>query len=225
MFSIQSKTFPTLILGVTLLLGLSPEAWAQTGEKCTPERTLAENNYLEGKFDEAVAALQVCLDREELSIEEAVKVYRLLGLVYLNSGDTDNAQQTMRELLAIDPSYQADAVQDPPSYAAMVDAVREEMAAAAPVEEEPADPVTEVPEEEAPVVTDQPQVDPSVLGPEVTPPSDQPAMTPIITPSQRKRLLQTPRSWLVATGGALVLGAAVAIALGGSKESFPAPPR
>ncbi len=236
------------MLLTAFLLGFSLDAAAQTGEKCVEERTVAENRYLEGSFDEAVTLLQQCLDREELSVAEAVQVFRLMGLAYMNKGDQEQARQAIRNLLLSAPAYQADPVQDPPSYTTLVNDVRQALEAQAlpevtpetpvdeeeaPVDEEetPVDeeetPVPQEDEEDVPVSQEEPQADQPQEAFPVQPPPDEQVAPPLVTRPQttQRRVLRTPRSWLLATGGAIVLGAAAALLFGSSSESSPGPPR
>ena len=256
-----------LALGAIVCWAMPHEAPAQSRSQCAGELMVAQNRYLDGRFDDAVTLLRECLDRETLSAEEAVRVYRLICLASLNKGDQEQARQAIRDLLRRAPDYQADPVQDPPSYARLVDGVRQEVAAQAapeapPVAEEedppadpaeedeppadpaeedepPADPVEEedpqtdpIEEEEPPVEAEEdPEAQPEADQPDETPPvlppiSDDPSVSPVGgEPVVRRGLLRTPRSWLLATGGAIVVATAVALAFGGSAESSPAPPR
>ncbi|MFQ5570424.1 MAG: tol-pal system YbgF family protein [Rhodothermales bacterium] len=193
------------LLASVLFLVAPPEGWAQPRDKCTQEWTAAETHYLEGRFDDAIRLLQTCLDRETLFIQEAVKVYRLLTLAHLNKGDMEQARLSLRSLLKVVPDYTADPVQDPPTYTTLVDLVKEEIQqevlAATPVEEEE-------PREELEV---QPE--------DLTDPDEEetipPVVVPIEQPAQPKKGKRTPKSWLLGTGGAIVLVTAAVLAFGG----------
>ena len=225
-FSLRLVVVPILL--TALWLGIPLGVAAQPREKCTEDRAIAENRYLDGRFDEALTLLQQCLDREELFVDEAVQVYRLISLAHLNKGDLEQARQAVRTLLLHAPAYQADPVQDPPSYTTMVDVVRQELEAQALPE---VTPETSVEEEEAPVLQEEPEEQPSADQPQPLadqPPADEQVATPLNIrpqPTQRRVLLRTPRSWLLATGGAIVVATAVALVFGGRSESSPAPPR
>ena len=212
------------LLGLTWLLVMPTPVQAQEREKCAEERAQAESSYLEGLFDQAITQLQPCLDREDLFADEVVQVYRLLSLVHMNNSDLEQAQQAIRDLLQVVPTYQPDPVQDPPSYTTMVSVIQQEQAALAEAEAARVAQEEQEAAEEA-ATQEQPQADPPEVSPELLPPAEeQPVVTPIITPSQRKRLIQTPRSWLFAAGGAVVVATAVALAFGGGGESRPGPP-
>ena len=193
------------VLLATVLLVVSPDAFAQPREKCAQERADAENFYLEGQFDEAIRLLQACVVREELFVEEAVQVYRLMGLAYMNKSDMEQAQRAIYDLLQIVPNYEADPIQDPPSYMTLVALVRQEVAAEALAEAQ------QTPSEQPQVSPDQPQ-----------PRTEEPAVSPVVTPTQplpQRRSRTSAKTWLLATGGAIVVVTAVALALGGGSGS------
>ena len=185
------------ILLATLLLVVSPDAFAQPRDKCAEERADAKNFYLEGQFDEAIRLLQACLVREELFVDEAVQVYRLMGLAAINKGDLEQAQQAIRDLLQRVPSYEADPIQDPPSYMTLVAVVRQEVAA------------EQTPSEQPQVSPDQPRTE---------------EVIPVVTPTQplpQRRSRTSSKIWFLATGGAFVVVTAVVLALGGGSGSSP----
>jgi len=196
------------ILLATLLLVVSPDAFAQPRDKCAEERADAKNFYLEGQFDEAIRLLQACLVREELFVDEAVQVYRLMGLAAINKGDLEQAQQAIRDLLQRVPSYEADPIQDPPSYMTLVAVVRQEVAAEALAEQAPSE------EQQTPSDSLQVSVEPPRT-PVVIP------MIPQHQPSRQRRSARGPKTWLLATGGAFVVVTAVVLALGGGSGSSP----
>ena len=214
------RLVPGPVVWAALLLCVCAEVAAQPNEKCERERVIAENRYLEGFFDEAIALLAPCLERDDLPTEEAVQVYRLIGLAHMNKGDLEQARQTVSALLASVSTYEADPIQDPPSYVTMVTLVRQEIEAAAQPEEAPVEPVAE-PEVQPPAAQPEVRVEPPPLRPEEQTP------TSIVSrrPEQQRRILRTPKSWLLATGGAIVVATAVALAFGGGTDSSPGPPR
>ena len=116
--------FRWVLLAIVFLV-VSLDAFAQPRDKCAEERADAVNFYLEGQFDEAIRLLQACVVREELFVDEAVQVYRLMGLAYMNKSDMEQAQRAIYHLLQIVPNYEADPIQDPPSYMTLVALVRQ----------------------------------------------------------------------------------------------------
>ena len=187
----------SLVLSI-ILFGVTRSLYAQARDKCPEERATAEDHYLEGRFAEAVVLLRQCLERETLFAGEAVQVYRLMGLAFLNQEDPDTARKAIQDLLDIVPEYEADPIQDPPSYTMLVRVLRQERAAQA------------VPEDAPVAAAEQPRPEAVVVPP------------PRVVPgpsNQRRRLLDTPKSWLLATGGAAVIVTAVAMAFGGGSSS------
>ena len=218
-----ARSFFRQILLAMVLLIVCPDANAQPRDKCALERADAEQAYFEGQFDEAIRLLQACLVREELFVDEAVQVYRLMGLAAMNKGDMDQARQAIRDVLQLVPAYEGDPIQDPPSYTTLVAVVRQEVAAEALVVEEeqalaeeeqaPPEEEPEAPADSAHVVRDQPQ-----------PRADEPEVTPFIPQNQppaQRRSVATPKTWFLATGGAMVVITAVALALGGGSSNNP----
>ena len=187
------------VLLATVLLNAS--AAAQPRDKCVEERADAENFYLEGQFDEAIRLLQACVVREELFVDEAVQVYRLMGLAYMNKSDMEQAQRVIHDLLQIVPNYEADPIQDPPSYMTLVALVRQEVAAEA----------QQTPSEQPQVSPDQPQ-----------PRTEE--VIPVVTQTQplpQRWSRTSAKTWFLATGGAFVVVTAVVLALGGGSGSSP----
>ncbi len=194
-----ARPFFRWVLLAMLFLVVSPNAFAQPRDKCPQERADAENFYLEGQFDEAIRLLHACVVREELFVDEAVQVYRLMGLAYMNKSDMEQAQRAIYDLLQIVPNYEADPIQDPPSYMTLVALVRQEVAAEA----------QQTPSEQPHVSPDQPQ--PQEVIPDVTP----------AQPLPQRRSRTSSKTWFLATGGAFVVVTAVVLALGGGSGSSP----
>ncbi len=147
-------------------------------------------------------------------MDEAVQVYRLMGLAAMNKGDLEQAQQAIRELLQIVPSYEADPIQDTPSYTTLVAIVRQEVATEALPEEQQA------PSEEQQTPSDPPQVSAE----QPRPRTEEPEVIPIIPQNQasrQRRSARGPKTWLLASGGAIVVITVVALALGGGSSSSP----
>lgn len=193
------------IIGLLGTLVAVPGAEAQPRQRCAAERATAEAHYLEGRFDEAALLLRACIEQNPLFVEEAVEVYRLLGLVYLYDDAPGEATDAVRTLLGLAPGYTPDAVQDPPSYVALVEAVRAQLRsepALAPPEEAPREETAaeEITEDDPPPLMPPPgaRLDPQQQ-PEGTPPLG----------------LRRAKTWLLATGGAVVVFTAALLAVGG----------
>lgn len=201
-----------------LLLGSMTGTTVAQDLKCADAFSRADAVYLEGRFDETVRLLRQCLDRETLFVQEAIPVYRLLALAHLNQGENEAAQTAVADLLVLAPDYEADPIQDPPSYVLLVTNEREDIArqraaerVAEVVEETPVD---EAPQEEEQSVEDAARVfDP--------PPAEereeaQPLPLPSDAQSPSTTFFARPKSWFIAGGGALVIFAALGLAVGGA---------
>lgn len=204
-----------LLLAILLVL----PAQAQPAPRCGEAFALAEADYLEGRFGEAAARLNACLAGAALPAAEAEPVYRLLALAYLQNEDAEAARAAVLALLRLAPAYAADPVMDPPSYQRLVANAREEMAPPAmePVAEE-TEAATEDPEPVAEEVTeDAPEAADAPALVERPPPERVTRSEPITArdPLGGRPWFRQPRGGLVAIGGALVVGAAAAMLLGG----------
>lgn len=237
--SVISKLRPCCFAGVALVLcvllwGAQGVAAQDSGAACPDAFSEAEGHYLNGRFTQAVELLRTCLDQEQPSGDGAVPIYRLLALAYLYDGKDAEARQAVYGLLERVPDYISDPVQDPPSYASLVDSVREERLAAEhepstdeqgpepePVETAPVEPQ---PADGTPAAAQQDDDATSSETDETRPPSQEQPPPPILPPDESlsggeeapSRLpLRGPKRWLMATGGAAVIFTAVALALGG----------
>lgn len=194
---------------VVLLGSMTGLAFAQD-VKCADEYSRADAVYLEGRFDETVRLLRVCLDRETLFVQEAIPVYRLLALAHLNQGENEAAQAAVADLLVLAPDYEADSIQDPPSYVSLVTSEREEIARQREAERVVETPVDEAPQEEEQSVEEAPRVfDPP-------PAEEREEARPLPPPPPSTTFFARPKSWFIAGGGALVIFAALGLAVGGA---------
>jgi len=198
-----------------LLLGTAGSTHAQEMQ-CVEELRRADTVYLEGRFDETIRLLRTCLDRATLFVEEAIPVYRLMAMAHLNQGETAEAEAAIADLLVLAPDYEADPIQDPPSYVSLVAAQREAMVRqqAALVEtdeerssvEEESSTEVEAPVERPPVRDPAPVTDQEEEG------QDPPASTPT---RQSRSFIERPKALLIAGSGALIIFAALGLAIGG----------
>lgn len=140
---------------VSLALALLSTVWisevhAQTPDSCATALAGAEAQYVQGQLDETITLLAPCLGREEVAVAEAVPAYRLLALSYIKKGNLEEAKIAVLELLNRSPSYEPDPIRDLPSYAALVNVVKQQLVLAAgrrPVEgpeQQPAEPIQPV---------------------------------------------------------------------------------
>ena len=125
-------------LFLVLLICCLPTAtvYAQA-ESCQATLQQAEQAYNLGDFDETIRLVDTCLDNTSVSEAERQFGFRLKGLSYIGKGLETDARAAVRRLLELVPSFQADPVQDPPTFITLIEEVKQEMgvpAAALPVD-------------------------------------------------------------------------------------------
>ena len=109
---------------------MPPLAMAQEAEDadlCVDEFAAAEEAYFDGRFAEANDLLSECLNRDDLPDALLVEMARLSALAYINLGNLDQARRAVIRLLNVDPTYEPDEVQDPPSYISLVSTVQRQL--------------------------------------------------------------------------------------------------
>lgn len=99
---------PARAAGVSALPGL---VVAQLGIR-SPEVREAERLLSEAEFERAVRVLQRGLSRSDVTDDELVELYRLMGLAHLYLGDEQKARDAYEKLLQARPDYEL-----PPSTA------------------------------------------------------------------------------------------------------------
>lgn len=114
-----------LLVGL-LGLGVRPAA-AQAERPCEDAFEAAEAAYLDADFEGAVRLLSPCLDRDDVPEERAVQAYRLLSLAHLRQDELSAARAAIVNILSLRPGYEADPVEDPPSYVSLVSIVRRDV--------------------------------------------------------------------------------------------------
>ena len=115
-----------IMLGI-LTLGAPFEGYGQTESSCGRAIAEAQSQYQSGNFNESIQLLYECLIRKDVRDENVVQAYRLLTLSYLQEENLNKAKLTIVRLLEEVPDYTPDAVQDPPSYVALVKSVKKQL--------------------------------------------------------------------------------------------------
>lgn len=112
--------------GIALALALLGAAGsrAQTTD-CATAYAVAEVRYVERAFSAVVSSLAPCLDGSRATIP----AYRLVALSELRQGQIVQAKLTILRMLTLSPAYRPNRIQDPPTYVALVETVRDEIAA------------------------------------------------------------------------------------------------
>jgi len=100
---------------------------AEDADRCVEEFAAAEEAYFDGRFAEANELLSACLNRDDLPDALLVEMARLSALAYINLGNLDQARRVVIRLLNVDPTYEPDEVQDPPSYVSLVSTVQRQL--------------------------------------------------------------------------------------------------
>jgi tetratricopeptide (TPR) repeat protein len=72
----------------------------------SPELARAQEQIEQGDFEEAVKTLQAGLDRPDLTDDQLVELYRLLGLASLYLGDEARAREAYERLLQARPDFE-----------------------------------------------------------------------------------------------------------------------
>lgn len=110
-----------------LVIALSSGSLTLGFAQCDKELAEAEQKYNSGQFDEAIQLITGCLEKPSITENEKKQAYRLLGLTYIAQDYLKEAKAAVRRLLDLIPNYKADTIQDPPSFANLVEEVRSEM--------------------------------------------------------------------------------------------------
>lgn len=93
----------------------------------TPELSRAQGMIERGDYEEALKTLGDRLDRgTDLSEDELVEVYRLLGLAHLSLGNEVEAQQAYRQLLQAQPDFRLPR-ETPPKLLRLYERILEEI--------------------------------------------------------------------------------------------------
>lgn len=120
-------------LAAVVLLVAVPMATPATAQEadgadpCVEVFAAAEEAYFDGRFAETNDLLSACLNRDDLPDALLVEMARLSALAYINLGNLDQARRAVIRLLSVDPSYEPDEVQDPPSYVSLVSTVQRQL--------------------------------------------------------------------------------------------------
>lgn len=116
----------TVIVGLLFAILLAPN-FAQAQDDCEAKLRKAEEEFANTRFDEAIALLTGCLDKNAfVSPERQRAAYRLLGLSYLGKDYIEQAKGAINKLLDLMPMYKPDPDQDPPAYIQVFNLVQRE---------------------------------------------------------------------------------------------------
>lgn len=118
-----------MISGALMILALigAPPVVAQPATGCDPQLVAAEAQYRNGAFDQAISSVTECLNQPSTAPTEAVKAYRMLALAHIRQNELVAARRAIINLLSVNPSYEADRVNDPPIFVSTVSLVKREL--------------------------------------------------------------------------------------------------
>ena len=74
---------------------------AQTPNACEAELQAAEQQFVEGNFDSAFSSIRFCLTKKEVTTQDSVKAYILLGKIYLSQNRLDQAREAFKVALKL----------------------------------------------------------------------------------------------------------------------------
>ncbi len=117
--------FLSALLAFFILLSPS-QANAQV-QNCDDTLVEANTLYSTGSFDATIALIDQCLASADITESQRMKAYRLKGLSFIGKGLETDAKETIKSLLQLVPSYEADPVMDPPNFVNMISQLREEL--------------------------------------------------------------------------------------------------
>lgn len=86
-------------------LTLAPSVWAQVAPT-SAELGQAQQQIEQGDFEEAVKTLQAGLSQPDVTDDQLVEYYRLLGLAQLYLGNEDGAREAYEKLLQARPDFE-----------------------------------------------------------------------------------------------------------------------
>ncbi|MDI6804340.1 MAG: tetratricopeptide repeat protein [Bacteroidota bacterium] len=121
---------PLVIIIWTIIIALLFQpltgAFAQVKGVCEERLKEAEKKFYDGFFDEAITLLNQCLKEPNIAQQERAKAHELLAKVYLGKDYLDQAENALKKLLELVPTYSANPERDTPTFVALVDKVKAE---------------------------------------------------------------------------------------------------
>lgn len=126
-----SKSMIVVFICIHLIIAPIINSGALLAQEVDCEKILkqAEEKYTDGRFDETIALLTVCLDDPNTTGEQKQTAYRLMGLTYIAKDYLSEAKTAIEKLLKIVPNYQPDPIYDPPPFINLVEEVQAETVA------------------------------------------------------------------------------------------------
>ncbi len=123
------RNVTAVIIGVIIFAFVLPvisPLTAQTQDACDEKIKQAEQKFYDGLFDDAIALLNSCLKESSITKQERARAHELLAKVYLGKDYQEQAENAIRKLIELVPSYTPNPDKDTPTYVALVEKVRSE---------------------------------------------------------------------------------------------------
>ncbi len=108
-----------LVGWLVVWLAILAPAGAAAADRCEEELSQAEANYTIGRFEEALQQVDACLAKGP-SRGDRIAALALAAKVHVVLDDLEAARQRVTALLAVDPTYTANARRDPPLFVHLV---------------------------------------------------------------------------------------------------------
>lgn len=121
-----SKLLAIILIPLFLSLSLTDAISAvvvQQQDTCEELLAEAETKYFEGLLDETIELVNVCLNQDEITLEQREKGYKLLGKAYHAKGLLEQAKDNIRKLLELIPNWQPNPNVDTPSFQRLAEEV------------------------------------------------------------------------------------------------------
>ena len=190
---------PFIFSGMLALALLMPATvWAQNTPDCAEALSNAETAYFNGEFDQTIALLQPCVGSDRFSLAQGIRAYSLLGRTQFVLGETEAADETIRGLFQLDPTYEPDPTM-PPNFTAFIADIKHEMIAdgSFPSQEPEVEVIEEDPDPLPPVVAEE------------------------LPPVQNEKKQRSRKVLLFGGGAALAVAAGAILLSGGSGGNTP----
>jgi hypothetical protein len=91
---------------------------------CTQQLNQAEELYFNGEFDRVIGLVRECLQSSPTDETIMIRAYKILARTYLSRGDMISAEENIKLILKIDPSYQPTIEEETPKYVNLVVEIR-----------------------------------------------------------------------------------------------------
>jgi hypothetical protein len=95
---------------------------------CVKKLDLAEENYYDDNFEDAIDLVNQCLQEPSLTESIRLRAYKILARTYLAMDNIQLAKENILKILVLESSYQPTIEQETPGYVNLVTEIRKERA-------------------------------------------------------------------------------------------------